>query len=150
MINGTCSTMAWASLSTSVREPRAPARMPFRERLPASIQTKLSPRLCSWSSILLLPAFPMATTQINAPTPTEMPRIVRTLRSQFRIRDANASRNRALRFINENDGEYLTRPKRSAGSNRLDDYRPFLRNRNSPRIAVAPSGLTGGWVLRRF
>jgi hypothetical protein len=38
---------------------------------------------------------PMATTQINAPSPTEMPRMVKTLRSQFRVRDANASR-RAL------------------------------------------------------
>jgi hypothetical protein len=98
-INGTCSTIAWASLSTRDRVPRAPARMPFRARLPASIQTKLSPRLCSWSSMLLLPALPIATTQINAATPTEIPRIVSTLRSQFRPRDKNASRKRALKFI---------------------------------------------------
>jgi len=47
----------------------------------------------------------MATTQINAPTPTEMPRMVRRLRSRFRLKDVNASRNRALEFI---DGDRRT------------------------------------------
>src|SRR6266550_1540333 len=36
-------------------------------------------------SILLLPALPIATTQINAPTPTEMPTIVRTLLTQLHL-----------------------------------------------------------------
>src|SRR6267378_1105592 len=73
--------------------------MPFLARLPASIQIKLSPRLCSWLSMLLLPAFPIATTQMNAPTPTEMPRIVRTLLTQLRLSAALASRIVFWRFM---------------------------------------------------
>src|SRR5882762_8643437 len=73
--------------------------MPFLARLPASIQIKLSPRLCSWLSMLLLPAFPIATTQMNAPTPTEMPRIVRTLLTQLRLSAALASRIVFLRLM---------------------------------------------------
>jgi len=42
---------------------------------------------------------PKATIQINAPTPTDMPTMVRTLRSQFGVRDANAWRNRGLKFM---------------------------------------------------
>src|SRR6185369_582824 len=45
------------------------------------------------------PAFPMATTQINAATPTAIPRMVRALRSQLRVRATNASRDRALKFM---------------------------------------------------
>jgi hypothetical protein len=43
----------------------------------------------------------------------------------------------------------LTQPQHPAGSDCVDDYRPFLRNRNSPRFAVAPSSLTvdGFWIL---
>src|SRR5690348_4797481 len=99
LISGTCSLMARASPSTRDRVPRAPARMPFRLRLPASIQTKLFPRFCSCSSIRLEPAFPIATTQINAATPTAIPRMVRALRSQLRVRATNASRSRALKFM---------------------------------------------------
>ncbi len=49
--------------------------------------------------MLLLPAFPIATTQINAPTPTEMPTMVRILLTQFRLSAADASRNMFLKFI---------------------------------------------------
>src|SRR5215831_11092594 len=42
--------------------------------------------------MLLLPALPIATTQMNAPTPTEMPRIVRTLLTQLRFSATVASR----------------------------------------------------------
>src|SRR5258707_745791 len=49
--------------------------------------------------MLLLPAFPIATTQMKAPTPTEMPRIVRTLLTQLRLSAADASRNMFLKFI---------------------------------------------------
>src|SRR5882762_2680244 len=88
--------------------------MPFLARLPASIQIKLSPRLCSWLSMLLLPAFPIATTQMNAPTPTEMPRIVRTLLTQLRLSAALASRIVFLRFMLSDVGNpisiHRTRP----------------------------------------
>jgi hypothetical protein len=49
--------------------------------------------------MLLLPAFQIATTQMNAPTPTEMPRMVRTLLTQLRLSAADASRNMFLMFI---------------------------------------------------
>ena len=49
--------------------------------------------------MLLLPAFPIATTQMNAPTPTEIPRIVRTLLTQLRLSAVVASRTMFLKFI---------------------------------------------------
>src|SRR5207244_7295238 len=49
--------------------------------------------------MLLLPALPIATTQMNAPTPTEMPRIVRTLLTQLRFSATVASRTMFVNFI---------------------------------------------------
>jgi len=49
--------------------------------------------------MLLLPALPIATTQMNAPTPTEMPRIVRILLTQLRFSAAVASRIMFFNFI---------------------------------------------------
>src|SRR5256885_15842708 len=49
--------------------------------------------------MLLVPAFPIAITQIKEPTPTAIPRMVSTLRIQLRFKAVNASRRIVLKFI---------------------------------------------------
>ena len=53
-----------------------PVRTPLTARPPASIQTKLSPRLLSCCSTRACPALPIATTQMTAAIPMVMPRTV--------------------------------------------------------------------------
>src|SRR6266404_5602299 len=75
--------MATASDSTSDFVPCVPVRTPLTARPPASIHTKLSPKLLSCCSTRACPAFPMATTQITAAIPLVIPRTVSTLRILF-------------------------------------------------------------------
>ena len=75
--------MAMASAMTNVFVSCVPVRTPLTARPPASIQTKLSPRLLSCCSTRACPALPMATTQITAAIPMVIPKTVRTLRILF-------------------------------------------------------------------
>src|SRR6266404_5602301 len=72
--------MATASATTNVLVSCVPVRTPLTARPPASIHTKLSPKLLSCCSTRACPAFPMATTQITAAIPIVIPRTVSTLR----------------------------------------------------------------------
>ena len=87
--------MAIASASTSDFVPCVPVRTPLTARPPASIHTKLSPKLLSCCSTRACPAFPMATTQMTAAIPMVMPRTVRMLRILFRSNATRADRSSA-------------------------------------------------------
>src|SRR5882724_1676285 len=72
--------MAIASATVNVLVSCVPVRTPLTARPPASIQTKLSPRLFSCCSTRACPAFPIATTQMTAAIPIVIPRTVKMLR----------------------------------------------------------------------
>src|ERR1019366_1507183 len=84
---------------------------------------KLSPRFCSCFSMLLLPAFPIATTQMNAPTPTAIPRIVRMLLIALRLSAAVASRTMFAKFIAARSNVIRPAFQCLGGSTSLKDYR---------------------------
>ena len=56
LMSGTASRIAFASRDVSVFVAPVPVRTPWKLRLPASTQTKLSPRFCSCSRMRLDPA----------------------------------------------------------------------------------------------
>ena len=84
--------MATASATVSVFVSWVPVRTPLMARPPASIQTKLSPRLLSCCSTRACPAFPIATTQMTAAMPIVMPSTVSTLRILLRSSATIAAR----------------------------------------------------------
>src|SRR2546429_6013859 len=63
LFNDICFLIATASLFPSVFVPCARVRRPLTARPPASIHTKLSPRLLSCCSTRAWPALPIATTR---------------------------------------------------------------------------------------
>ncbi len=91
MISGTASRIAFASLAVRVLVAPVPVRTPWRLRLPASTQTKLSPRFWSCSRIRLDPPSPIATVQMTAAIPIVMPSIVSAVRSLLRARADRAT-----------------------------------------------------------
>ena len=90
MIDGTSRAIASASSTVSEVVPCEPVRTPLGAREPASIQTKLSPRLCSASSARFDPARPIATTQTTAPMPIMIEIAASTLRSLLRASERSA------------------------------------------------------------
>src|ERR1051326_5739421 len=118
LMSGIWLLIAAASPRVRVLVPWVPVRTPFTARPPASIQTKLSPRLLSCCSTWAWPAFPMATTQITAAIPMVTPRTVRTLRILFRSSAQSAPCSRAVRFMKLPLGQVGPAPVSYAGRGR--------------------------------
>src|SRR5205823_1094373 len=95
LIRRTSRAMASASSRVKLVVPWDPVRTPFGARPPASIQTKLSPRLRNSSSARRDPAWPMAITHTTAAIPIMMASAARTLRSLLRKSARNASRQKS-------------------------------------------------------
>src|SRR5579859_5441465 len=83
LISGMVWTIVSSSRKTRVLLLPLPVRTPCTLRLPASTQTKLSPRFCNWLRTRCEPPSPMETVAMNAAMPIAMPNIARPVRNLF-------------------------------------------------------------------
>src|SRR6476661_86393 len=134
LMSGTASRIAFMSRAVRVLVAPVPVRTPWTLRLPASTQTKLSPRFWSCSRIRLDPPSPIATVQITAAMPMVMPSIVSAVRNLLR-----ASAERATGRMEERSMRAATAPAYRPGSDNLAD-RVFPAKPEPPEPGARPRG----------